>query len=173
MSRMINNALTTLVESAEAGTFTLPADVLDACRTYTRVRAVELTELEPLHAETAAARLVSAVAAGEDPDLATLAGEVERYRAVREVRRVLATGVKHDDLALFTEIRDGLRSVWPRAGTATAGPPPWPEAPSARLRWLATCGQTVWLPTGAQRDQAWLAAYGDDAQQAQAQRLVG
>ena len=78
MSRMKNNALTTLVESAEAGTFTLPADVLDACRTYTRVRAVELTELEPLHAETAAARLVSAVAAGEGPDLATLAGEVQR-----------------------------------------------------------------------------------------------
>jgi hypothetical protein len=39
---MINNALTTLVESAEAGTYTLPADVLDAYRTYTRVRAVEL-----------------------------------------------------------------------------------------------------------------------------------
>jgi len=103
----------------------------------------------------------------------TLEVLAERYRAVREVRLVLATGVKHDDPALFTELRDGLRTVWPRAGTAFSGPPPWPEAPSARLRWLATCGHEVWLPTEAQRDQAWLAAYGDDAQQAQAQRLVG
>ena len=103
----------------------------------------------------------------------TLEVLAERYRAVREVRRVLATGVKHDDPALFTELRAGLRAVWPRAGTATAGPAPWPDAPSARLRWLATCGHEVWLPTEAQRDQAWLAAYGDDAQQAQAKRLVG
>ena len=64
MSRMKNNALTRLVESAEAGTFTLPADVVAAHHIYTRVRAVELAELEPLHADTAAARLVSAVAAG-------------------------------------------------------------------------------------------------------------
>ncbi len=95
-----------------------------------------------------------------------------RYAAIREARRVLATGVQHDVSELFSEFRDGLRAVWPGVGTPFAGARPWPEGQAARLRWLATCGHEVWLPTEAERDQAWLATYGD-GQKSQAGQLAG
>lgn len=96
----------------------------------------------------------------------------QRYVALREVRTALGTGVTHDVDGLFTEFRAGLRVVWPNARAMGAGSPPWPDAPAARLRWLATCGHEVWLPTDAQRDQAWLDTYGHPTQQAVPRELI-
>jgi len=78
MSRMEINTLTNLVESAEAVGYSLPTELLDAHRTYVRVKAVEIPKPKTLEADTAAARVVSAVAAGETPDPNALAGEVNR-----------------------------------------------------------------------------------------------
>ncbi len=78
MSRMEINTLTSLVESAEAVGYTLPSELLDAHRTYVRVKAVEIPQPKTLEADTAAARIVSAVAAGETPDPSALAHEVNR-----------------------------------------------------------------------------------------------
>ncbi len=96
----------------------------------------------------------------------------QRYVALREVRNTLATGVTHDVDGLFTEFREGVRVVWPNARAMGAGEAPWPDAPAACLRWLATCGHEVWLPTDAQRDQAWRDAYGHPTQQAVPRELV-
>lgn len=96
----------------------------------------------------------------------------QRYVALREVRTTLATGVAHDVDGLFNEFPEGLRVVWPNARAMGAGEAPWPDAPAARLRWLATCGHAVWLPTDDQRDQAWSDAYGHPTQQAVPRELI-
>jgi hypothetical protein len=76
-------------------------------------------------------------------------------------------GGQHGQHAEFYE---GVRAVWPTAGTSFQGDPPWPTSPAARLKWLATCGHRIWLPTGAQRADRWLEVHGDVAQQRRAQR---
>lgn len=92
-----------------------------------------------------------------------------RYQALRAVQRILTPNLSHDVDGLFFEFRDGLRSLW---SSAPHGSPPWPETPSARLRWLTTCGAELWLPTGEERDRAWLDVYGNDLQKSQARALA-
>jgi hypothetical protein len=53
MSHMENNVLTNLVRSAEAVGYSLPAELLDAHRTYVRVKAVEISKPKTLEAEDA------------------------------------------------------------------------------------------------------------------------
>lgn len=68
MSRMEIQALTTLIETAEGGGHTLPTELLDAYRIHQRARALTVAAPLELDVDTAAARIVSAVAAGEEPD---------------------------------------------------------------------------------------------------------
>jgi len=96
----------------------------------------------------------------------------QRYVALRELRTTLATGVTHDLDGLFNEFPEGVRVVWPNARAMGAGEAPWPSAPAARLRWLATCGHEVWLATDAQRDQAWLDTYGHPPERAVPRELI-
>lgn len=69
MSRAQINTLTNLVDSAEAGGWTLPADVLEAHRIFREVTALDIEPPAVLDAYTAAARIVDSVAAGEPADL--------------------------------------------------------------------------------------------------------
>lgn len=84
MSRMQINALTKLVDAGEAGGYTLPAELLDAYRIYTRTRALSVPEVRPLEADAAAARVVAAVAAGDSPELVSLGAEVDRAQRDHE-----------------------------------------------------------------------------------------
>jgi len=83
MSRMENQALTALVESSEAAGYTLPPELLDAYRTYRRVREVKADIPAPLDVDTVAARIVSAVAAGEDPGPLDAARNLDETTAAR------------------------------------------------------------------------------------------
>lgn len=77
MSRMEINSLTNLIESSEVGGYTLPAELLDSYRTYQRVKALEVPQPAAVDMDAAAARVVSAVAAGEGVDLVAAASVFE------------------------------------------------------------------------------------------------
>jgi len=63
------NALTSLIETRELGGYTLPDELLDAHHTYQRLRQTTIDQPTPPDLEAIAARVVSAVAAGEEPRL--------------------------------------------------------------------------------------------------------
>jgi hypothetical protein len=79
-----------------------------------------------------------------------------QYSHLRNVQRVLQGEVTYDPDGQYSEFYDGVRAVWPTAGTSFHGEPPWPTSPAARLKWLATSGHRIWLPTAAQRADRWL-----------------
>ncbi len=62
-------ALSTLTQSATAGGYTLPTDVVDAHAVWQRLRQVELPTPRQLHIEDAAGRIVHTVTRGEALDL--------------------------------------------------------------------------------------------------------
>jgi len=68
MTRAQINTLTSLIDNADAGGWTLPADVLAAHRIYRQVSALDLDPPAALDAYTAAARIVTATTAGEPVD---------------------------------------------------------------------------------------------------------
>jgi len=76
------SALRPLVESADAGGYSLPAEVVDAWRVFEKVRALPLPAPATTDHEEVAAGVVAAVAAGKSPDVAK-AG-VKLHRAVDE-----------------------------------------------------------------------------------------
>lgn len=73
MSRMQINALTQIVDSAEAGGYTLPVELTDALTVYRRVTALTLSEPRGHNPEETAARLVHTLAEGKEVDLTALA----------------------------------------------------------------------------------------------------
>lgn len=99
----------------------------------------------------------------------TLEELATRYALLRAVQRPLTLTMTYDTEGQFAEFRRGVRTVW---ASAPRGQAPWPETPAARLRWLATMPAELWMPTGEQRDAAWLDAYGSDEQKANARLLV-
>src|SRR4051794_5764589 len=78
MSRMEINALTRLVNGADAAGYRLPSELADAFRTYERLHAMTLEPPTVVELDTAAARVVAAAAAGEDPDLLAAASLVDQ-----------------------------------------------------------------------------------------------
>ncbi len=78
MSRMETTALTELAQLSEGAGFTLPAELLDAWRTYHRVKALEVPEPPTADVEAAASRIVSATAAGEAVDPIGAARQLEQ-----------------------------------------------------------------------------------------------
>jgi len=78
MSRMETTTLTKLVQSAEGAGYTLPPALMDAWRTYNRVKALEVPEPAVLDAQGAASRIVSATAAGETVDPLAAARQLEQ-----------------------------------------------------------------------------------------------
>ncbi len=84
MTRAQINTLTNLIDSAEAGGWALPTDVVEAHRIYLQVTALDLELPAALDAYTAAARVVTATAAGEPVD--PLAGGRELLDAEEERR---------------------------------------------------------------------------------------
>lgn len=93
------NALRTLIEGAQA--YTLPPALLDAWRVSERVRALALAVPDLLSDEDAAAGLVNAIAAGDQPDLVKLGEELSRSEtkteAYRHAQRVLTEAVGEAD----------------------------------------------------------------------------
>lgn len=124
MRRMEINSLKTLADSADGGGYTLPAELLDALRTYRRVTELEYPDAQHFDAEGAATRLVSALAAGENPNIDALvsqASEAERdSRAIEQVRTITALALERAAFAAtalcsdLTEriIRDHLRPAF-------------------------------------------------------------
>ena len=84
MSRAAINTLTHLIDSAEAGGWTLPADVLEAHHVYRQVSALDIEPPAGLDAFTAAAKVVTSVAADETVDLMVAARQL---RDAEEERR--------------------------------------------------------------------------------------
>ena len=76
MSRGTDLQLRDLVTGAEGGGYTLPTELLDAYATFVRVKALSMPTPQVLDPDTAAARIVSATAAGEPVDLVAIATEV-------------------------------------------------------------------------------------------------
>ena len=98
MSRGENTALTAVMTSAEFGGYTLPAELVDAYRTYQRVKELKIETPPTLDAETAAARIVSATASGETADLTAMAVEVAEIELSRhrhaEAQHILQLAVE-------------------------------------------------------------------------------
>lgn len=98
MSRAENTALTALMTSAEGGGYTLPAELVDVYRTYLRVKDLVIPSPPMLDADTAAARIVAAVAAGTEADLTAMAVEVAEIELSRhrhaEAQHILRLAVE-------------------------------------------------------------------------------
>jgi cell division septum initiation protein DivIVA len=147
------------------------------------ILASAAAELDPM---LDAARKASAKAPGDGSREALLAGGTkaidterdlerlaQRYRRLRSVRRVLEGTGTYDVDGEFTESRNGLGTVWPGWNSSSGGEPPWPQAPAARLRWLAESGHAVWLPSAEERSARWTEVRGDvDQQRREQQRLL-
>jgi hypothetical protein len=98
---------------------------------------------------------------GQNRRVAEDKGAGHPIRHLRNVQRVLQGAVTYDPDGQYSEFYDGVRAVWPTAGTSFQGDPPWPTSPAARLKWLASSGHRTWLPTAAQRADRWLEVHGD------------
>jgi len=136
MSRAEILSLTNLVDASAGGGYTLPAELTDAYRIYCRVRAIEVPAPNPLYLDTAAARLVSAVAAGKSADvlkLGTAVAQAETDRqATEKARAVLAAAIEQagnaatsaaSDLTetiISKHLRPALAEVYARAREVSA-----------------------------------------------------
>jgi hypothetical protein len=73
---------------------------------------------------------------------------------------------QHDERDEFASMRN-LTEIWPAWAGPTWQPkaPPWPtDDDRRRVLWLVSHGADLWLPTAAERDQAWLAKYGQEVE---------
>ncbi len=115
MNRAQTMALAKLIDSAEAGGYTLPAKLLDAWRTYQRVKALDVPTRETLSPEAAAARIVSTVAAAESPDVTGLARELANARledeADEHARGILARASDQAGEAAITVAYDLTETI--------------------------------------------------------------
>lgn len=94
MSRMEINALRTMADAAEAGRYTLPAELSSSLETYRRTVAIEVPQPQQFNADAAAARLVAHLAGGGTPDLASLveqAATAEHQHVAVERARLVTT----------------------------------------------------------------------------------
>ncbi len=108
MSRAQANLVRQLLDAADAGDYTVPAELVAARAAYDRVAALTLPDSSFVDVETAARGIVDATARGDDVDLATVAEDVRRVTADAERRdvaqRVLAAAVElaGDDMRRVT-----------------------------------------------------------------------
>ena len=103
---------------------------------------------------------------------AVLCDLAERYRAIRAARNVYRDELKpdYDTAGEFGELRN-LAAVHPEFRRPQV-PKPWPADPTARLAWLVSSPAKPWMPTPAEQDEMWLAAYGDAAKERAARTLA-
>jgi hypothetical protein len=98
MSRADINALKSLIESAQAGRYTLPAELTQAYETVINTRQIQLTAPPTLEVNEAANRLAATVEAGGTPDLMALGREVHDATAARQAhqhaQQILNTAVE-------------------------------------------------------------------------------
>lgn len=93
MSRAQNISITALFDAAEVGGFTLPEELLAAHRTLLQAKAITVPTPPPVDTDAAAAQLVAALVAGEEPDpiaQAELLEERQRQRALAETATQVA-----------------------------------------------------------------------------------
>ena len=83
-------SLSSLVGGADAGGYTLPEKLLAAWHTHEATKTLTLPAPAALHVDTAAARLVAEVAAGEQPDVLALGRQVSDADADRKTYDVAA-----------------------------------------------------------------------------------
>lgn len=97
------------------------------------------------------------------------AGKYTVIRAARQVLERLGARPQHDELGLFSEVRNAAQ-LWPeqfREGRASAAaPPPWHGDSVTRLAWFVSHDADVWMPTPAQQDAAWYAVLGERLERA-------
>lgn len=86
MSNAQNSTLAKLVGNAEAGGYTLPAELIDAWQTVERVRALDLGVPDSLAADVAAAQVVAAVTSGKTPDMLEVGREMHRLESDRQAQ---------------------------------------------------------------------------------------
>ncbi|CAN5787013.1 hypothetical protein BH18ACT2_BH18ACT2_08050 [soil metagenome] len=98
MTRGQLGALRPLVESADAGGYTLPAELVDAWRTFEQVKALPLSPPAPAYFEELAAGVVAAVAGGKTPDVVKAGRELHRagdgVQAYAAGQRILAEAIE-------------------------------------------------------------------------------
>lgn len=81
---MSTRLITDIIKSCQAGSYTLPATVLEAHQVSERVQALTLPHARTLHFEDAGRALVDAVASGEDPDLTGMLDAIQASRLAAE-----------------------------------------------------------------------------------------
>ena len=117
MTRAQINTLSSLVDNAEAGGWTLPADVLQAHRIYRQVSALDLEPPAGLDAYTAAAKIVDSVAAGERVDLLAAGREL---RLADEERQAYEKAKGNSKLG-WEKAKHATRAAWDRVERAIPG----------------------------------------------------
>lgn len=111
-------------------------------------------------AEFTDAQLLAAESKYRDAALA-IDREIQRLDAVRRAQGVLSGGRCVQDVdGAFSELSNPLE-VWGArwGGRHQHAYVPWPTGPRQRLAWLASSNAKPWMPTPAERDQAWAAAF--------------
>ena len=81
--RAVQAHITTLLAGAKAGHYTVPDELGEAWTAYEAARGLTIPEPETLAVDTAAARIVMQVAAGETPDLVAVGREMHRLDGER------------------------------------------------------------------------------------------
>jgi hypothetical protein len=81
MARKELTAVTNLITSAESGGYGLPKEIIDAYQTLLAVKALEIPSPKPFDVETAAARVVSSVAAGKGADIVAATKQLITFNA--------------------------------------------------------------------------------------------
>jgi hypothetical protein len=101
MSQAQLRALSTLVQSAAVGGYTLPPEVTDAYRLWQHLQQTELPEPQEFSAEAAAHRILEAAAAGEQFDPIALCRDALKVEGARRLHREAADALRiaHDRAA--------------------------------------------------------------------------
>lgn len=99
-------ALTSIVQTAAAGNYTLPADVVEAHDVWKRLQQLELKPPRPLAIEDAAAKVVQAATAGDQVDPTKLCREYHKSQ---------------DDRRLYEEALTVLRAAVEQAAQIAVG----------------------------------------------------
>jgi hypothetical protein len=77
------SALTSLVQSTNAGSYSLPTDVIEAHSVWQRLKQTQLPPLRELHVEDVAGRIVHSATSGETPDILGVGAEFDQVQAER------------------------------------------------------------------------------------------
>jgi len=140
------------------------ARVVEAVRKATKGVSVPWDSPSQLARSNTAVR--TAWAAVEDANVT-----YEALRRCQTQLQMLTADAEPDAFGSYHELRN-INEVWNNRAWSQSTPP-WPSNPLARLVWVCTEPRVVWLPTGSEVMEVWLAEQGKKGNQPRVAVLPG